>query len=377
MKLQCTKKLLDQMKAKPELIEAQDERFFWHANVVTVERRKMLVLVHDLTQYRIVFYGMKAKEWKNLNQVIREGIAKTWEIEGIRASVIEKYLAEMGDVILAKTKDRSAVAKLNHAAKEAEWMLHRYEEDGLVQVETGKRASRMLVGIGKGEYKEPTEELIGFLTEFTGESILDMPVAIMKIRLDFENLSVWRRIQVPLFLTFVELHKVIQIAFEWQDYHLHSFYLYGDLARRDDRFLNHPGWHPDGMMATRCLVDDEEALYYGDPHVTMEVETGKRLKNWMTDKMLYQYDFGDNWIHLIEVEKIRKESEPPFVRCLDGEGAAPPEDVGGEGRFEYFLEAMADESHEQYDYYREWSEGTFYPIFNVERVNKVLKRWFR
>ena len=261
MKLQCTKKLLDQIKVKAEILEAEDVRFDWHANVIIVERRKMLVLVHDVTLYRIVFYGMKARDWKNLNQVIREGIVKAWEAEGIRASVIEKYLEEMGEISFTKTKDRGTVAKLNHAVKEAEWILYRHEEDGLVQVETSKQASDTLVGIGKGEYKTPTEELIGFLTTFTEESVLDVWVATMKIRLDFENLSVWRRVTVPLFFTFSEFHKVIQKAFDWQERHLHSFYLYGDLASRDKQYLNYPGWHPDGMMATRHLVDNEETLF--------------------------------------------------------------------------------------------------------------------
>ena len=78
-----------------------------------------------------------------------------------------------------------------------------------------------------------------------------------------------------------------------------------------------------------------------------------------------------------EVEEIFTASEPPFVRCLGGEGAAPPEDVGGEGGFEEFLAVMADVSHEEHTHFMAWSEGVYYPSFDVERVSEVLKRRFQ
>ena len=35
--------------------------------------------------------------------------------------------------------------------------------------------------------------------------------------------TVWRRVQVPADYTLARLHKVIQAAMGWQDYHLHEF----------------------------------------------------------------------------------------------------------------------------------------------------------
>ena len=377
MKLQCTKKLLDQLKIKPETETIENESFCWHANVVTIDRRKMLVLVDDRTQYRIVFYGMTAKEWKNLDAVIRQGIKSVLQAEGVRASVIEKYLAEMGELTFAKTADRSAVAKLNRAVMDAEWLFDHYQEDGLVQTEMSKQLSRTYVKVDKKDYVNPKEELQKFLVEMTGEIVLETTVAIMKIQLDFEEMSIWRRVQVPLFMTFAEFHEVIQTAFDWQEAHLHNFYLYGDLARRDKNLSDHPGWHPDGMFATRCLVDHEEALEFEDHDVIQELEHGKRLGDMITDKMLYLYDLGDYWAHMIEVEKIVTTTELPFVRCLAGQGAAPPEDVGGEDGFEEFLAVLADPTNEDHEWVKKWSQGRFFPEFDLERIDTNLKRRFR
>jgi hypothetical protein len=372
MKLQCTKKLLDQLKVMPVEMETENEVYSWQANVVTVDRRKMLVLVHDSTQYKIAFYGLKAKDWKNLNAVIREGIAKVWAAEGIKASVIEKYLAQMGELVLTKTRDRKMIARLNYAVRNLEWYFHRYREDGLVQITASTQVNKRIVGDWRKDHIWPKKALVAFLTEFAGAAVVETAAVIMKIQLDFENLSVWRRVQVPLYLTFKDFHRVIQTVFGWKSYHLHSYYLFGDLAKKDDSLENHPGYHPRGMLATLCLVESEEDLEYGDPYVRMELESGRQLRDWMTDQMIYVYDFGDNWIHLIDVEKIVYDPEKPGVICLEGEGDAPPEDVGGEYGFEDFLEAMADESHPNHARYKEWSQSQYYQKFDRAHVNCVL-----
>lgn len=36
---------------------------------------------------------------------------------------------------------------------------------------------------------------------------------------------VWRRLLVPSEMTFAELHRVLQKAFDWEDRHLHTFYI--------------------------------------------------------------------------------------------------------------------------------------------------------
>ncbi len=49
-------------------------------------------------------------------------------------------------------------------------------------------------------------------------------------------------------------------------------------------------------------------------------------------KLIYEYDFGDGWEHVIEVQKI-VEPEPgvKYPVCLAGKKACPPEDCGGVG----------------------------------------------
>jgi hypothetical protein len=76
----------------------------------------------------------------------------------------------------------------------------------------------------------------------------------------------------------------------------------------------------------------------------------------------YIYDFGDNWHHVIKVEKIDDgiagAAYPRLVRAI---GACLPEDVGGFPGYADFLEAMADPKHEEHGQMLESYGGQFDP----------------
>ena len=100
-----------------------------------------------------------------------------------------------------------------------------------------------------------------------------------------------------------------------------------------------------------------------------------------TKTIHYIYDFGDNWHHVIKVEKIddaiRGADYPRLVRAI---GACPPEDVGGFPGYADFLEAMADPKHEEHDRMLDLYGGKFDPeeaeigriLDNFERL---AKKW--
>ncbi|MEK3934309.1 hypothetical protein MKY41_03240 [Sporosarcina sp. FSL W7-1349] len=111
MKIQGTKKLLDVIpfEGVADNGEEGNPLYAWHANLLVIDRRKTLVLMNDSNRYVIVLHGLKAKEFKNLEQVIPEAIRKTLRAERIREEVIDRYLEEAGPVSFHKTKDRSLV----------------------------------------------------------------------------------------------------------------------------------------------------------------------------------------------------------------------------------------------------------------------------
>jgi len=67
-----------------------------------------------------------------------------------------------------------------------------------------------------------------------------------------------------------------------------------------------------------------------DPRLIKLSDLSLRVK----EKFLYEYDFIDQWRHLIRVEAILpSESNQRYPVCIGGKWAAPPEDCGGPWAF--------------------------------------------
>jgi hypothetical protein len=94
------------------------------------------------------------------------------------------------------------------------------------------------------------------------------------------------------------------------------------------------------------------------------------------EKIIYEYDFGDGWVHDVLLEKILPGNEKMiFLICLEGKMACPPEDCGGVWGYSDMLEILKQPKHEEYDNIIEWLGEEFDPEhFDKEEVNNILKR---
>ena len=93
-------------------------------------------------------------------------------------------------------------------------------------------------------------------------------------------------------------------------------------------------------------------------------------------KLIYTYDFGDNWEHAVVLEKLlpaQLSLDLEYPICIDGKLACPPGDCGGiPGSYE-LIEALADPEHDRHEEISEWISDGFDPqAFPVENVNRML-----
>ena len=64
-------------------------------------------------------------------------------------------------------------------------------------------------------------------------------------------------------------------------------------------------------------------------------------------RILYEYDFGDSWLHWIEFDpQMPSEDGIKYPICVDGARHCPPEDVGGPRGYADFLKAWCDPTHD-------------------------------
>jgi hypothetical protein len=188
-------------------------------------------------------------------------------------------------------------------------------------------------------------------------------LCVYELRITLQEIRppIWRLLQVPNTLPLNRLHDALQTVIGWTDSHLHRF-------EKDGKHWGVPEEDEDDGAETI----DESRTTIGAVLTTPG------------DSMLYVYDYGDNWRHSVELEKILPASEVVRPVCLGGERHCPPEDVGGVPGYAEFLEVVFEPGHEEYEHYVRWaggpsplnrSVGRFQPEeFNIMAVNDALSR---
>ena len=93
-------------------------------------------------------------------------------------------------------------------------------------------------------------------------------------------------------------------------------------------------------------------------------------------ELLYHYDFGDSWLHLVAFEqRIAKDTGLKYPACVDGARHCPPENVGGTSGYVRFLEAWSDPAHEEHEAMRQWAGRAFHPPekLDLQATDKAVK----
>lgn len=353
--IHCTKKLLKEMKVKPEELHEEDSLFGWHANFLTINDRNTVVLVNNKNRYTVILYGLEDKDFKNLDKLVPLAIREIFEKEGFRPDLIDLYLEKRAEISFTKTKNRQLTARMSKTCEDLMFFTKFIEKEKVIQHKLSKRMSRLSVGDGKNSYILPHEEMYKHLEEFYGRPIFNLKAAEIKVKLDLKNHFVWRKLVVPLHLTFDDFHEVIQAAFGWENSHLHQFIVFEN---------GRPVY----------LVQTEEAISHSTS-IEMKVEKNVQLSDYIPDyEINYVYDLGDNWKHIVQVERVLDNYDKNFPILVDGAGVTPPEDIGGEVGFENLLSTIAGRDKHDSDHLSDWAESQINKEFDLEKAKRAVRQ---
>jgi hypothetical protein len=189
-------------------------------------------------------------------------------------------------------------------------------------------------------------------------SNLPQPAYVLRVSIKGTKPSIWRELSVPAACTLGELHAILQIAFGWENDHLHSF-----TVNSVEYGMTGMDFDYGGDMA-----DEDDVCLYD-------------LNLQAKQKFSYLYDFGDSWEHEIRVSKIIPPEDAKWdltrPRCLGGQRAGPLEDSGGVWGYESMLAILKDPNHKEYEAIHEWA-GDFDPEYvSLEKINAHLKQVFK
>ena len=364
-----TKKLLTYLKIEPEGSRQQvtqedtskvtpDPLFFsWYANMITIERKNILILVNEKTRYTVILQGVKAADRKNIRVLIKDAVKDALENDYFNARAITEYLSAMGDVEFQKATDKSMLGKLNSSAEDLYHFGYEYMAfDRMSQGHLARILNSRIYANKEKEYFYPIDLMIKELKVFSPEEeLIQVESVELKISLNLLNQEVWRTVILPINTTFDKFHKVIQTLFSWQDYHLHEFHVMS------------------GDQIVTILLPDEE-MYDAPDATERKIEKGVELAEYFpqSPKLKYIYDFGDYWEHDITLVRHLPKHHISAIYCVDGEGRTPPEDVGGPGGYEEFLEIINDPLHPLREEMLDWGRMQRYSDFDIKLVNLHL-----
>lgn len=136
MTIQCTKKLLDSMKIKPEPKpeDEQDALYAWHANLLTLQRRKFILLMNNKTRYNFLVGPITKKEMARFEEIMRQELATNLAADGANEELIKAYLSRMDGMDYTKTSERSILGQLNESAFYIEIILDSGESTDLFTI---------------------------------------------------------------------------------------------------------------------------------------------------------------------------------------------------------------------------------------------------
>ncbi|NQX12354.1 plasmid pRiA4b ORF-3 family protein [Microbacteriaceae bacterium VKM Ac-2855] len=150
----------------------------------------------------------------------------------------------------------------------------------------------------------------------------------LRIEATLMETGIRRLLQLDGAMTLAELHQVLQVAFGWEDRHLHEFSDDASPTADSLRWLD-----------AEALADGFEGLPENEWSVASAFgATG--------GEFYYGYDFGDGWTHRLDLLATRAALDgEPHARVIEGELGPALEDAGGPAGYATLVEAWGDPAH--------------------------------
>ena len=181
----------------------------------------------------------------------------------------------------------------------------------------------------------------------------------IRIELGYIEPKIWRRVQLPLYVSLATLHDVIEVAFDWDGSHMAGFKIGTEF------YIASFGW------------GDYDASEPNAIELSLQDVMNKRTKG-----IRYIYDFGESWEHRITFGK------PKFIdtamkapKLLGGARNAPLEDYGGIWTYVEYVNLLSDPEEQKNREYDEsdpvsWMiEKEYDPeAFDEEQMSKDLEK---
>jgi hypothetical protein len=159
------------------------------------------------------------------------------------------------------------------------------------------------------------------------------------IQISISGTDIWRRVHLPGDKMLEDLHRIIQICLGWKNSYRHRFCI-----------------EADGSMNSNNLDDKIRIWEVCDQGISE-----------------LQYEYGTKWIIKVILLSFYLPGKKEIIRCVSGEGAAPPETISGPLRFRKILNALEGGSDsEKQAAFLEIGHDFVPDKFDMEKCNREI-----
>jgi hypothetical protein len=138
--VRCTNKLLKELRINPVEFETTGEKSVrdWHANVITINRKKCILVTHTLSLYSFFIYGVTRKDFDSFKTHFNNHLRAQLNSEGLSKPALFDTKGEDVDLIITKTNNKSVLGSMNELSYRLESAL--WDREGIEKPDEVKMA---------------------------------------------------------------------------------------------------------------------------------------------------------------------------------------------------------------------------------------------
>ncbi|SFC57281.1 pRiA4b ORF-3-like protein [Alkalibacterium subtropicum] len=330
--------------------------FEWHINSVKVNQEDLLIVTHDLSGLTLLIVNADTEDLLDFYEWFEEALYDLLGKLGFSHKSIQQYLtySKGRQLTLGKATDFKKIGRNSSAVSLLRQLDYYQENEYMVQSYWQYQTSRLNRSLKQAS--QPFTQFINEYEKVIGPVSFNVNMAEIEVRLKMGDLpDVIRVIQMPMQLTFEDLHRVIQKVFMWQDAHLHQFIM------------------EDGATVISAEQKRSMERYQMESQAEASAASQLKLADVITPEengiFTYVYDFGDSWEHRIRVRRFYSENRRMFPKLSLMSGEPVPENVGGPPGYADFLEVINDPTHDEHSVIKEWANDYFTRLNLFNDVN--------
>jgi hypothetical protein len=158
MHVHCTKNLLQALQVPISSPRHPVDICNWHADIVTLNHRKAVVMVNDRTRYVLVLYPLVAKDFKNFGELFLKALEGTLMEEGLSPSEVNAYIQNNSTLSFSGVAKRPFTNRINQVCEQVKINFSWHRSDFEAR-HVSRAISNSLVAEGKG-FRFPKKDMV-------------------------------------------------------------------------------------------------------------------------------------------------------------------------------------------------------------------------